>query len=202
MPISRLIVTDVPDSPGAVRLDVSFLATYSESASGKTFALAKSEDGIEAYPITIQSATPVSWDSKGCFASTQTHNGHQYSIPAVANGGVVSADSQVAVTDGFRTYRQSFTCTNGILAASATETDMGTTCTKNCVAAEAAASSGSTRTASCVGIPSGAVWNWTSSITQAFDGTAWNPTATGSYNETLSMTECRFKCENDRTWSG
>lgn len=86
MPISRLIVTDVPDSPGAVRLDVSYLATYVETASGKTFALAKSEEGIDAHPITIQSSTPASWSANGCFASTQTYNGHQYSVPAIANG--------------------------------------------------------------------------------------------------------------------
>lgn len=114
----------------------------------------------------------------------------------------MSADSEVAVTDGFRTYRLSFTCSNGTVSSSVNETDMGITCTKNCGAGEVAAYSGSTRTASCVGIPSGAVWNWTSSITQTFNGTAWNPTATGSYNETLSMSECRFKCENDRTWYG
>ncbi len=60
-----------------------------------------------------------------------------------------------------------------------------------------------TQSANCTGLPSGAEWNTTSSITQTWDGEKWVPESTaGVYNEAASTTECRFKCKTNYTWSG
>ena len=48
----------------------------------------------------------------------------------------------------------------------------------------------------CTGLPSNAVWNTASSITQTWNGTSWAPSTTGVYNETASNTECRYKCSS------
>jgi hypothetical protein len=58
-----------------------------------------------------------------------------------------------------------------------------------------------TRTANCVGLPTGAVWNTVSSITQTWNGTDWSPSTTGTYNTTSSTKECRFKCNSGYIWN-
>ena len=55
---------------------------------------------------------------------------------------------------------------------------------------------------SCTGLPSNASWNTVSSITQTWNGSTWLPTLTGTYNETASTTECRYKCNADFHWNG
>ena len=64
--------------------------------------------------------------------------------------------------------------------------------TSTCIAA--------TKPASCTGLPTNASWNTASSITQTWDGHDWMPSNTGTYNETASSTECRFKCNAHYTW--
>jgi len=60
-----------------------------------------------------------------------------------------------------------------------------------------------TKTAqSCTGLPTNAVWNTASSISQTWSGTAWLPTTAGAYNAFASTTECRFKCSPYYEWSG
>lgn len=60
---------------------------------------------------------------------------------------------------------------------------------------------GETRDAECVGKPENADWNTVSSITQTWNGTEWSPSSTGSYSETESSSECRFKCKEHYTWN-
>ena len=58
-----------------------------------------------------------------------------------------------------------------------------------------------TQTANCTGLPAeGAAWNTATSITQTWDGEKWTPSETGTYNETESTTECRFKCLFHYKW--
>ena len=48
----------------------------------------------------------------------------------------------------------------------------------------------------CTGLPENAEWNTVSEITQSWNGTEWAPSAKGTYNETESTEDCRFKCSN------
>ena len=57
-----------------------------------------------------------------------------------------------------------------------------------------------TRIIECVGLPEHARWNKVSTITQHWDGTKYVPSQTGTYNETESTNECRFKCNENYTW--
>lgn len=65
-----------------------------------------------------------------------------------------------------------------------------------------------TRQIICTGLPENAEWNTVSEITQTWDwnkGTwdeeqMWTPSSSGSYNKESSMTECRFKCEENYFW--
>ncbi|HPA57147.1 MAG TPA: calcium-binding EGF-like domain-containing protein [bacterium] len=54
----------------------------------------------------------------------------------------------------------------------------------------------------CTGLPSNAIWNTASSITQTWDGGSWLPATAGSYNITPSTTECRYKCDTNYSWTG
>ena len=56
------------------------------------------------------------------------------------------------------------------------------------------------RVVNCEGLPENASWNLASSIIQNWNGTEWTPTSTGSYNETESSEDCRFKCNENYTW--
>ena len=61
---------------------------------------------------------------------------------------------------------------------------------------------GAKRTSACTELPENAVWNIASSITQTWSGEEWLPTTTGSYSETASTTECKYKCNNYSEWNG
>ena len=61
---------------------------------------------------------------------------------------------------------------------------------------------GTTQTAECTGLPDNASWNAVSTITQAWDGSDWQPSKTGVYDENESISECRFKCNPNYTWKG
>lgn len=204
VPVSRLIFTDSPNVAGGIRMDVSFISKYADTLSGKTYSEAKNDRAYESYPLTLQTAPPLSWDEDGCFSTTKTVNGHSYSVPSLPNQGSAAVETSVAGAADFETFRQTFRCSNGTVSAEGSETSLGKTCVENCAVAGGATSygTGDTRTASCVGIPANASWNWVSSITQTFSGGIWLPSTTGTYDESLSMTECRFKCESDHSWSG
>lgn len=57
-----------------------------------------------------------------------------------------------------------------------------------------------TRTANCTDLPTGAVWNTATSITQTWDGSQWTPSTTGVYSSTASTTQCKYKCATNYTW--
>lgn len=58
-----------------------------------------------------------------------------------------------------------------------------------------------TRIQSCGGLPANASWNTASSITQTWNGSAWIPTSTGTYNTVSSAEECRYICATNYTWN-
>jgi hypothetical protein len=52
----------------------------------------------------------------------------------------------------------------------------------------------------CTGLPQNATWNTASSITQTWNGSSWQPSNVGVYNEMASTEECCFKCDADSHW--
>ena len=54
----------------------------------------------------------------------------------------------------------------------------------------------------CEGLPEHAFWNSASNILSTWDGSSWQPSLTGVYNETSSEKECRFKCIPGYKWDG
>ncbi|TNF34127.1 MAG: hypothetical protein EP329_07570 [Deltaproteobacteria bacterium] len=58
------------------------------------------------------------------------------------------------------------------------------------------------RSAVCVGLPADALWNTVDTIPQVWDGSAWTPDTTGSYDETPTTTACHFVCLPNYTWDG
>ncbi len=54
----------------------------------------------------------------------------------------------------------------------------------------------------CKGLPEHAFWNSASDIFSTWDGSSWQPSLTGVYNETSSEKECRFKCIPGYKWDG
>ena len=54
----------------------------------------------------------------------------------------------------------------------------------------------------CEGLPEHAFWNSASNIFSTWDGSSWQPSLTGVYNETSSEKECRFKCIPGYKWDG
>lgn len=58
------------------------------------------------------------------------------------------------------------------------------------------------KVSNCTGLPKNAVWNTAETISQIWNGSSWTPTTTGTYNETASTTQCRFKCAPNYTWNG
>ena len=60
-----------------------------------------------------------------------------------------------------------------------------------------------TRDKECQGLPDqNALWNTASSITQTWNGAEWLPDFNGVYSETVSSTQCRFKCRENYIWNG
>lgn len=135
------------------------------------------------------------WSENQCItAPTQTAS--CTGLPANAEWNTVSSITQTY--DGSTWYPS----TTGVYNTTSSTTQCRYKCkinynwnssTSKCVAA--------TQTASCTGLPTGAVWNTASSITQTWNGSSWQPTTTGSYNTTSSTSECRYKCGTNYNWN-
>ena len=53
----------------------------------------------------------------------------------------------------------------------------------------------------CTDLPANAEWNSVSSIDQTWNGSDWEPSTKGTFNEEKSSTECRYKCKQHYTWT-
>lgn len=53
----------------------------------------------------------------------------------------------------------------------------------------------------CEGLPYNASWNTTGIITQTWNGSTYEPSSEGKYNEEPSSEECRFKCNTNYKWN-
>ena len=59
-----------------------------------------------------------------------------------------------------------------------------------------------TRLKDCEDLPDGAMWNRASRIEQTWNGTDWTPSNKGTFDETSSSNQCRYKCKQNYTWTG
>lgn len=61
-----------------------------------------------------------------------------------------------------------------------------------------------TQHATCTGLPKNAEWNTVAEITQTWDDYLgmWVPSATGSYNDVPTTSQCKFKCKANYEWTG
>ena len=135
------------------------------------------------------------WSENQCVeAPTQTAS--CTGLPANAQWNTASSITQTY--DG----TEWFPGTTGVYNETASSTECRFKCNTNynwnsstskCVAA--------TQTANCTGLPANAQWNTVSSITKTWNGSTWAPATTGSYNETASPTECRYKCKTNYNWN-
>ncbi|MBQ3369056.1 DUF1566 domain-containing protein [bacterium] len=132
-----------------------------------------------------------SWKNSQCVADTQTANCS--GLPA---NSVWNTASSITQTWNGSSWNPS---TTGSYNTTASTTECRYKCNSSSHRENSSCVS-NTRTANCTGLPTGAVWNTASSITQTWNGSSWNPSTTGSYNTTASTTECRYKCGTNYTW--
>ena len=137
--------------------------------------------------------TNYNWNGYSCVAATQNTNCS--TIPTNAVWNTVSSITQT--WDGDEWLPSATSVYN--ITASTKECRFKCNTNYNwngssCVAA--------TQNTNCSGLPSNAVWNTVSSITQTWDGHDWTPSNAGTYNTTASTTECRFKCDTNYNWNG
>ena len=131
------------------------------------------------------------WNGSECVGKTQTAN-----CTGLPENAVWNTVSEIEQTFNGSTWQP---VSSGKYSEEASETECRFKCKENydwsgskCVAA--------TQETDCTGKPENAVWNSAESITQTWNGSAWIPSATGSYNEESSSEECRFKCEPEYIW--
>lgn len=131
------------------------------------------------------------WNGSECVGKTQTAN-----CTGLPENAVWNTVSEITQTWNGTEWLPT---TTGSYNETASETKCRFKCKENydwsgskCVAA--------TQETDCTGKPENAVWNTADSITQTWNGSAWIPSATGSYNEESSSEECRFKCEPEYIW--
>ena len=139
--------------------------------------------------------TNYSWNGSVCVADTRTNQACT-GLPSNASWNTVSVISQtwngsawMPATTG--TYNETSSTTECRYKCGTNYTWNGSICVADTKPDQA-----------CTGLPSNAVWNTVSSISQTWNGSTWLPTTTGAYNETGSTTECRYKCAVDYHWNG
>lgn len=58
-----------------------------------------------------------------------------------------------------------------------------------------------TRLSSCTDLPTNAVWNSVSEVTQTWNWTLWGPSLEWAYSETTTTAQCKFKCNTNYSWN-
>ncbi len=140
--------------------------------------------------------TNFTWNGSSCEGATQTAN-----CPAKPGGGTVWNDEG---KNG--TYTQTWTGSSWAPNLSTYYSTSADDCAYKCDSDyhwNGSSCIWNTRLdQACTGLPSNASWNTVSSITQTWNGSAWLPTLTSTYNETSSTSECHYKCNADYHWNG
>jgi len=139
--------------------------------------------------------TNYTWNNSACVADTKT-NQLCTGLPANASWNTVSVIDQ---TWNGSDWAPS---TAGTYSASSSTTECRFKCNTNFSWSGSACIADIRYDQACTDLPSNAVWNTVSSINQTWSGSAWLPTLNGTYNETGSTTECRYKCASNYHWEG
>ncbi|MDQ1344379.1 MAG: hypothetical protein QG650_1100 [Patescibacteria group bacterium] len=179
---------------------------YAASAGTCTYACVSGYSWDSGSSSCKADCTGLAYDYHGGFAGQYALS----SIPALVHGasgnfsGTGSFGDSVSSTDGELTATFAYTCTDGVLAKNSTD---GTgSCTSpnytwNSSWSAPACTGNSVTNQSCTGLlATGAVWNTASAITQTWSGGVLVPSLAGTYDETASTAECRYKCDSGYAW--
>lgn len=125
-PVSYFQVAGIAPATGTAVVTGNFPATQSGGSAVGLIRDSKTSSTTGALVDGANSSLPTS--PLGCSATSKTVNGRSYSVPAIANGATVPVTFNAPVTGGNVTYSQDFSCSNGTVAASGTETGGSTAC--------------------------------------------------------------------------
>jgi len=135
------------------------------------------------------------WSDGECVAATRTVN-----CTTLPFGAQWNAVSSITQTWNGETWIPSNTTTyNTTQSSSECRYKCKTNYTWNSTQKECLAD---TQTSNCTNLPTGAKWNTYSTVIQTWDGSSWQPSTNGVYNETPSKYECRYVCDTHATWNG
>ena len=136
--------------------------------------------------------TSYHWENSACVSNTKT-NVACTGLPA---NSVWNTASTITQTWNGSTWTPS---TTGVYNETASTTE----CRYKCASGYTRENNSciNQKTATCTGLPANAQWNSVSTITQNWNGSSWLPTTTGSFNNSSSTSECRFKCKTNYTWT-
>lgn len=135
------------------------------------------------------------WSDGECVAATRTVN-----CTTLPFGAQWNAVSSITQTWNGETWIPSNTTTyNTTQSSSECRYKCKTNYTWNSTQKECLAD---TQTSNCTNLPTGAKWNTYSTVIQTWDGSSWQPSTNGVYNETASKYECRYICDTHATWNG
>ncbi len=134
------------------------------------------------------------WSDGECVAATRTVN-----CTTLPFGAQWNAVSSITQTWNGETWIPSNTTTyNTTQSSSECRYKCKTNYTWNSTQKECLAD---TQTSNCTNLPAGAKWNTYSTVIQTWDGSSWQPSTNGVYNETASKYECRYICDTHYKWN-
>lgn len=134
------------------------------------------------------------WSDGECVAATRTVN-----CTTLPFGAQWNAVSSITQTWNGETWIPSNTTTyNTTQSSSECRYKCKTNYTWNSTQKECLAD---TQTSNCTNLPTGAKWNTYSTVIQTWDGSSWQPSTNGVYNETPSQTQCRYICDTHYKWN-
>ncbi len=138
--------------------------------------------------------TNYSWKNSQCVADTRTAN--CTGLPST--GASWNSVSSIEQTWNGSEWIPSST---GVYNVTASTSECRFKCNTN-YTWEGSICKADSKVSNCTGLPENATWNIVSTISQTWNGSSWQPSTSGSYNETSSTTECRYKCAINYEWNG
>ena len=138
------------------------------------------------------------WETSLFFGSRCVSNTRTASCTGLPTGGVWNTASSITQNWDGSAWTPS---TTGVYNTTASTTQCRYKCAQNYTWNNSTCKA-NTKVSNCEGLPANAAWNTVSTITQTWNGSTWMPSTTGTYNETASDTQCRYKCTSGHLWNG
>ena len=175
------------------------VSSYTQTWNGSAWSPAASTATYNTTASTTQCRfkckTNYNWNSSTLTCDAATQSANCTGLPANAEWNTVSTITQTWNGSSWQPT------TTGSFSNTASTTECRYKCKKNYTLTNSVCKADS-KVSNCTGLPADAHWNTASTISQTWNGSAWAPATTGSYNETPSTSECRFKCDDGYVWNG